>query len=195
MNQKVQPDWHLDAVIYQLHVKAYRDSNRDGFGDFKGLIEKLDYIASLGVTALWLMPVFESPSYHGYDTTDYLKIEPDYGTNADFARLITEAHNRGIKVIVDMVLNHHSDKHPWFIEAQDPARLVDCDRRPNLPHRLPHRLSCPRAVFIGTQTHFAATSTTTGTVQEVADMQAFPGSRNRDSNPRPAAYKAAALAS
>jgi len=126
--------WWNDAIFYEVFVRSFSDSRQgplagDGIGDLQGLIEKLDYLndgnpattTDLGITALWLMPVFESPSYHGYDTTDYLKIEPDYGTNADFARLMTEAHRRGIKVIVDLVLNHHSDKHPWFIEAQNPA--------------------------------------------------------------------------
>src|SRR5205823_3986414 len=86
-------------------------------GDLKGLIARLDYLRDLGVDALWLMPVFASPSYHGYDTTDYETINPDYGTNADFARLLEEAHRRGLRVVVDLVLNHTGSGHPWFVES------------------------------------------------------------------------------
>ena len=101
------------------------DSDGDGKGDLSGLIAKLDYLndgdpattTDLGVDALWLMPVFASPSYHGYDTTDYETINPDYGTNADFARLLAEAHRRGIRVIVDFVVNHTGSGHPWFADS------------------------------------------------------------------------------
>lgn len=118
-------DWAEGAVFYEIFVRSYRDSNGDGVGDINGLIEKLDYLndgnpattTDLGVDALWLMPVFESPSYHGYDTIDYETIEQDYGTNADFARLLEEAHRRGIRVIVDFVVNHTSNFHPWFTES------------------------------------------------------------------------------
>lgn len=122
--------WWKGAVFYEVFVRSFADSDGDGVGDLNGLIEKLDYLNDgrpettddLGVDALWLMPVFESPSYHGYDTVDYEAIERDYGTNADFARLLTEAHRRGIRVIVDLVLNHTSEQHPWFLEAaKDPA--------------------------------------------------------------------------
>jgi glycosidase len=122
--------WFEGAVFYEVFVRSFKDSDGDGVGDLKGLIEKLDTLndgdpattSDLGVDALWLMPVFESPSYHGYDTTDYETIEKDYGTNADFQKLLTEAHKRGIKVIVDLVLNHTSNKHPWFLEsASGPA--------------------------------------------------------------------------
>jgi glycosidase len=118
-------DWADGAVFYEVFVRSFQDSNGDGKGDLRGLIERLDYLndgnpttdADLGVDALWLMPVFASPSYHGYDTTDYDNINPDYGTNDDFARLCAEAHKRGIRIVVDLVLNHTSNKHPWFIDS------------------------------------------------------------------------------
>ena len=118
-------DWARGAVFYEVFVRSFQDSDGDGKGDLRGLISRLDDLndgdpettTDLGVDALWLMPVFESPSYHGYDTTDYGKIEPDYGTNADFLRLLDEAHRRGIRVIVDLVVNHSGSGHPWFAAA------------------------------------------------------------------------------
>lgn len=120
-----QHDWASGAVFYEIFVRSFSDSNDDGIGDINGLIEKLDYLndgnpattSDLGIEGIWLMPVFESPSYHGYDTVDYETIERDYGTNADFARLLEEAHRRGIRVIVDFVVNHTSNQHPWFVES------------------------------------------------------------------------------
>lgn len=121
----VAAPWWNDAVFYEVFVRSFYDSDDDGIGDLNGLIEKLDYLNDgdpettddLGVTGLWLMPVMQSPSYHGYDATDYYTVEQDYGSNADFQRLMTEAHRRGIKVIVDLMLNHTSNQHPWFVEA------------------------------------------------------------------------------
>lgn len=118
-------DWARGAVFYEVFVRSFQDSNGDGIGDLPGLISRLDYLndgnpatdTDLGVDALWLMPVFSSPSYHGYDTVDYEAIEPDYGTAADFQRLLDEAHRRGIRVIVDLVMNHSSAQHPWFVES------------------------------------------------------------------------------
>ena len=124
------PDgWWKDAVFYEVFVRSFKDSSGDGVGDLRGLIQQLDYLndgdptttSDLGVDALWLMPVFASPSYHGYDATDYESIQPDYGTAADFDTLIVEAHRRGIKVIVDLVLNHTSSQHPWFRGAASSA--------------------------------------------------------------------------
>jgi alpha-amylase len=117
--------WATGAVFYEVFVRSFQDANGDGKGDLAGLIARLDYLndgnpatdTDLGVDALWLMPVFASPSYHGYDTTDYETINPDYGTNAEFTRLLREAHRRGIRVVVDLVLNHTSVKHPWFVDA------------------------------------------------------------------------------
>src|SRR5437764_627953 len=110
-------EWARGAVFYEVFVRSFSDSNADGNGDFPGLTAKLDYISSLGVDALWLMPVFESPSYHGYDATDYETIEHDYGTNADFQHFLDEAHRRNIRVILDFVMNHTSSEHPWFRES------------------------------------------------------------------------------
>ncbi len=117
--------WANGAVFYEVFVRSFKDSNGDGKGDLPGLLAKLDYLndgnpateSDLGVDALWLMPIFVSPSYHGYDTTDYENINPDYGTNEDYKRLADEAHRRGMKIIVDLVLNHSSNKHPWFLDS------------------------------------------------------------------------------
>ena len=117
------------AVVYEVFVRTFYDSNGDGIGDLKGLIAKLDYLndgnpetkQDLGVDALWLMPVFESPSYHGYDTTNYRRINPDYGTNEDFQLLLEEAHRRGIRIIVDYVMNHTGSGNPWFVESSSPG--------------------------------------------------------------------------
>ncbi len=121
-------EWFRDAVFYEVFVRSFFDSNGDGVGDLKGLTAKLDYLndgdpataTDLGITALWLMPVSPSPSYHGYDVTDYYGINPDYGTMEDFKRLAAEAHQRGMRVIIDLVLNHTSSQHPDFIAAADP---------------------------------------------------------------------------
>ncbi|MBL8095843.1 MAG: DUF3459 domain-containing protein [Anaerolineales bacterium] len=120
--------WWNDAVFYQIFVRSFYDSDGDGVGDLQGVIDKLDYLndgdpattTDLGVTGLWLMPIFDSPSYHGYDVVDYYTVNPDYGTNDDFKALMAAAHERGIRVVIDFVLNHTSAKHPWFIAAQDP---------------------------------------------------------------------------
>jgi len=115
-------DWWRDAVFYEVFVRSFYDSDGDGIGDFNGITERLDYLndgnpdtaSDLGVTALWLMPMMESPSYHGYDVTNYRAVEPDYGTLEDFRRLLDEAHARGIRVIIDFPFNHSSSQHPWF---------------------------------------------------------------------------------
>ena len=105
------------TVCYEVFVRSFYDSNGDGIGDLRGLTQKLDYIAGLGADCVWLMPVAESPSYHGYDVSDYYKIEPDYGTNDDFKAFVAAAHRRHIRVLVDLVLNHASSEHPFFREA------------------------------------------------------------------------------
>lgn len=109
--------WWQDAVFYEIFVRSFSDSNGDGIGDFNGLTQKLDYLQSLGVTAIWLMPIHPSPSYHGYDVLNYYAVNPQYGTLADFNRFLSAAHSRGIRVIIDLVLNHTSSQHPWFIDA------------------------------------------------------------------------------
>ena len=118
--------WWNDAVFYEIFVRSFNDSDGDGIGDLVGLTQKLDYLNDgdpntdddLGVTALWLMPINDSPSYHGYDATDYRAINPDYGTTADFEAFLAAAHVRGIKVIIDYVMNHCSNQHPWFVAAE-----------------------------------------------------------------------------
>ncbi len=113
------PDWYRDAIIYEVHVRAFADSNGDGIGDFKGLSTKLDYLRDLGVTAIWLLPFSPSPLRDdGYDTADYTAIHPNYGTLSDFKSFLRLAHERGLKVITELVLNHTSDQHPWFQRAR-----------------------------------------------------------------------------
>jgi maltose alpha-D-glucosyltransferase/alpha-amylase len=114
--------WYKDAIIYQLHVKAFADSNNDGIGDFAGLTEKLSYLQELGVTALWLLPFYPSPGRDdGYDIGDYGAINPDFGTMKDFRRFIAEAKRRGLRVITELVINHTSDQHDWFKRARRSA--------------------------------------------------------------------------
>lgn len=127
-----EPSWWHRTVFYEIFVRSFAESTSgpladDGIGDLQGLIEKLDYLNDgdpatnddLGVMGIWLMPIMSSPSYHGYDVTDYFMVNPEYGTNDDFTRLLEEAHKRGMRVIIDLVINHTSVEHPWFIEARD----------------------------------------------------------------------------
>jgi maltose alpha-D-glucosyltransferase/alpha-amylase len=118
--------WYKSAIIYQLHVKAFADSNHDGIGDFAGLTEKLDYLQDLGVTALWLLPFYPSPGRDdGYDIADYGRINPEFGTMKDFRRFMHEARRRGLRVITELVINHTSDQHPWFQRARRSAPHSD----------------------------------------------------------------------
>jgi maltose alpha-D-glucosyltransferase / alpha-amylase len=111
--------WHKDAIVYQLHVRTFADSNGDGIGDFQGLIGRLDYLEQLGVTCLWLLPFYESPLRDdGYDISHYERIHPAYGTMADFESFLAEVHRRGLRVITELVINHTSDQHPWFQGAR-----------------------------------------------------------------------------
>ena len=111
--------WYKDAVIYQAHVRAFQDSNGDGIGDFAGFTQRLEYLQQLGVNAIWLMPFFPSPLRDdGYDISDYYSVHPSYGTLEDFRAFLTAAHQRGIRVLVELVLNHTSDQHPWFQESR-----------------------------------------------------------------------------
>ncbi len=113
------PLWYRDAVLYELHVRAFADSNDDGIGDFRGLAQKLGYLEDLGVTAIWLLPFYPSPlKDDGYDISDYTDVHPDYGTLSDFRAFVREAHARGIRVITELVINHTSDQHPWFQRAR-----------------------------------------------------------------------------
>lgn len=113
------PLWYKDAIIYELHVRAFHDSIGDGMGDFRGLTQKLDYLQDLGITAVWLLPFYPSPlKDDGYDIADYCAIHPDYGTLDDFKAFLDAAHKRGLRVITELVLNHTSDQHPWFQRAR-----------------------------------------------------------------------------
>ncbi|HSM93038.1 MAG TPA: maltose alpha-D-glucosyltransferase [Anaeromyxobacteraceae bacterium] len=114
-----EPGWFKDAIVYETHVKAFFDSTGDGVGDLAGLASKLDYLQDLGITCLWLLPFFPSPLRDdGYDIADYLGVHPAYGTLDDFRRLVEEAHRRGIAVLIELVVNHTSDQHPWFQRAR-----------------------------------------------------------------------------
>ena len=113
------PLWYKDAILYELHVRAYKDGVGDGMGDFTGLAQKLDYLQDLGITAIWLLPFYPSPlKDDGYDTADYTDVHPAYGTMRDFRTFLKEAHRRGLRVITELVLNHTSDQHPWFQRAR-----------------------------------------------------------------------------
>ncbi|HEY8230085.1 MAG TPA: alpha-amylase family glycosyl hydrolase, partial [Rhodanobacteraceae bacterium] len=107
-------------MYYEIFVRSWYDTNGDGIGDLNGVTAKLDYLQRLGISGIWLMPINPSPSYHGYDITDYYAINPQYGTMADFERLVREAHKRGIKIVMDLVANHTSNEHPWFRAAMNP---------------------------------------------------------------------------
>ena len=116
---RTDADWYKDAIIYQLHVKAFQDSDNDGIGDFAGLMQRLDYIQDLGVTAIWMLPFYPSPMRDdGYDIADYRAINPSYGKMKDFKAFVAEAHRRGLRVITELVINHTSDQHPWFQKAR-----------------------------------------------------------------------------
>ena len=116
---ETKSDWWRGAVIYQIYPRSFQDSNGDGMGDLKGITDRLDHVASLGVDAIWLSPIFTSPMEDmGYDVSDYRDIDPTFGTLEDFERLIARAHELGLKVIVDQVYSHSSDRHPWFEESR-----------------------------------------------------------------------------
>ena len=115
----MQSEWWRGAIIYQIYPRSFYDSNHDGTGDLSGIRAKLDYVASLGVDAIWISPFFKSPMRDfGYDVSDYRKVDPIFGSNADFNALVEAAHERGLKVIIDMVLAHTSDQHAWFQESR-----------------------------------------------------------------------------
>ena len=117
-----EPEWFKTAVFYEVLVRSFKDSNSDGVGDFRGLTEKLDYLQWLGVDVIWLLPFYNSPLRDGgYDISDFFSIQPDYGTVDDVRDFIEAAHQRGIRVIADLVVNHTSSDHPWFQEARQPG--------------------------------------------------------------------------
>ena len=143
--------WFKDAIIYQLHVKAFADSNSDGIGDFAGLTSKLDYLEDLGVTALWLLPFYPSPGRDdGYDISDYRHINPDFGTMQDFRRFMQEAKRRKLRVITELVINHTSDQHPWFQRARRGRPSSDA-RNWYVWSDTDHRFSETRIIFNDTE--------------------------------------------
>ena len=116
---EVNETWWKEAVIYQIYPRSFCDTNADGIGDLPGIIQKLDYLADLGVDALWLSPIYPSPDADfGYDVSDYYSVDPKYGTLEDFDTLVEEAHRRDLRIIMDMVMNHTSDQHPWFLQSR-----------------------------------------------------------------------------
>ena len=145
-------DWYKDAIIYEAHVRAFFDSNNDGIGDFPGLTSKLDYLQSLGINALWLLPFYPSPLRDdGYDIADYESIHPSYGTIHDFERFMDEAHRRGIRVITELVVNHTSDQHPWF-QAARRAPAGSPDREFYVWSETKQRYHGVRIIFTDTET-------------------------------------------
>ena len=117
--KNADPLWFKDAIIYEIHIRAFFDSDGDGIGDFEGLVQKLDYLEDLGINTIWLLPFYPSPLRDdGYDVTDYYDVHPDYGTLADFKLFLKEAHKRGLRVITELILNHTSDQHAWFKKAR-----------------------------------------------------------------------------
>ena len=121
--------WLKDTVFYEIYPQSFKDTNSDGIGDFNGIIEKLDYIKSLGCNALWINPCYDSPFKDaGYDVRDYKKVAPRYGTNEDLYRLFDKAHEKGIRVLLDLVPGHTSEEHPWFVESQKAEKNEYSDR-------------------------------------------------------------------
>ncbi len=119
----MEKHWWQEVVVYQIYPRSFKDSNGDGIGDLPGIIEKLDYLETLGIGAIWLSPVYQSPNDdNGYDISDYEAIMTEFGTMADMDRLIEEAKKRKIEIIMDLVVNHTSDEHRWFIEAKKARR-------------------------------------------------------------------------
>lgn len=115
----MKKNWWKESIVYQIYPKSFNDSNGDGIGDIRGIIEKLDYLKELGVNVLWISPMLESPQDdNGYDISDYRRIYKDYGTMQDYEELLFQAHERGIKVLMDLVVNHTSDEHQWFLESK-----------------------------------------------------------------------------
>lgn len=117
-DKKIENHWPHAGITYEIFVQSYYDTNGDGIGDFNGVIKKLDHVKELGANAIWFMPIMPSPSYHKYDVIDYKDVHPDYGTLEEFKELIAEAHKRDIKIVIDMIINHTSNEHPWFLESK-----------------------------------------------------------------------------
>ena len=155
------PHWYKDAVIYELHIKAYADANGDGIGDFQGLTQRLDHVQSLGVNTLWLLPFYPSPLRDdGYDVADYEDVHPNYGTLDDFKGFVAEAHRRGLRVITELVVNHTSDQHPWFQAARQAPK--------GSPERDFYVWTDDPQLYSGTRIIFTDTEKSNWTYDEVA---------------------------
>ncbi len=158
-----EPLWYLDAVIYELHIKAYADADDDGIGDFRGLTEHLAHVQSLGVNTIWLLPFYPSPQRDdGYDVADYAAVHPSYGTLDDFRAFVVEAHRRGLRVITELVVNHTSDQHPWFQAARRAPR--------GSPERDFYVWSDDNSRYAGTRIIFSDTEKSNWTWDEVAQQ-------------------------
>jgi alpha-glucosidase len=137
--------WWMQGVIYQVYPRSFQDTDGDGIGDIPGIRRRLDYLKWLGVDALWISPIYPSPMKDfGYDVSDYCSIDPTFGSLADFDALVGDAHARGLKLILDFVPNHTSDRHPWFIESRSSRSIRPIDRR--------FTLSSPRCAMSSTNT-------------------------------------------
>jgi maltose alpha-D-glucosyltransferase/alpha-amylase len=157
------PLWYKDAVIYEIHVRAFADSNADGIGDFQGLISRLDYLQELGVTCLWLLPFFPSPLRDdGYDIANYTAVNPSYGTIEDFQQFLTQAHARNMQVMIELVINHTSDQHPWFQKARRAPK--------DSPERNMYVWSDTDKLFEGVRIIFTDTEKSNWTWDEVAQQ-------------------------
>jgi len=157
------PLWYQDAVIYELHIKAYADANGDGIGDFRGLTDHLDHVQSLGVNTIWLLPFYPSPQRDdGYDVADYENVHPSYGTLDDFRAFVVEAHRRGLRVITELVVNHTSDQHPWFQAARRAPK--------GSPERNFYVWSDDPRLYAGTRIIFTDTEKSNWTWDEVAQQ-------------------------
>ena len=157
------PFWYRDAVIYELHIKAYADANGDGVGDFRGLTERLDHVQSLGVNTIWLLPFYPSPQRDdGYDVANYEDVHPNYGTLDDFRAFVVEAHRRGLRVITELVVNHTSDQHPWFQAARRAPK--------GSPERNFYVWSDDNTLYTGTRIIFTDTEKSNWTWDEVAQQ-------------------------
>ena len=127
--------WWKESVVYQIYPRSFKDSNGDGIGDLNGITEKMDYLKELGINVIWLSPVYQSPNDdNGYDISDYRAIMKEFGTMEDFERMLEAAHERGIRLVMDLVVNHTSDEHPWFVESRK-----DIDGRTGKLRRDRHR--------------------------------------------------------
>src|SRR5690242_1401713 len=145
-----EPNWYQRAVFYEVLVRGFYDSNGDGTGDLAGITAKLDYLEWLGVDCLWLLPFYQSPLRDGgYDISDFFGVLPDYGTTTDAANLIEEVHRRGMRIIADMVMNHTSDQHPWFVESRSSATNEKADWYVWGDDE--HRWSEARVIFVDTE--------------------------------------------